>query len=336
MMKSAYLISPNTIEIIEKPVPSVKEGEVLVRVKAALTCGTDLKAYLRGHPLIPMPGPFGHEFSGVIEDIADGVNGFKKGDAVMLVHTAPCKECAYCKNGLFNLCETLTKDMMLGAFSEYMVVKNRVVRQNMFCKPEEIDFDEAAFLEPLSCTIHGVKIISPSMEDRVLIIGTGPVGLLFLQVLKSMGISVAVMGRNKNKLTLAENLGADRIYFSRENPLDFTDGFGFDKVVECTGQKEIWLKSIYFVRKGGTVLLFGGLKAGTEVCYDAGRIHYDEITLKGAFHYNPEDVKEAVNLINSKKLKLKELITDKFPLSEISVAFEKLSKGEGIKYLIDI
>ncbi|GAQ95724.1 L-iditol 2-dehydrogenase [Thermodesulfovibrio aggregans] len=335
-MKAAYLIKPNKIEIMEKPIPTIKDGEVLVRIKAALTCGTDLKAYLRGHPLIPMPGPFGHEFSGIIEDVGSSVNGFKRGDAVMLVHTAPCGNCAYCKRGLFNLCETLTKDMMLGAFSEYIVVKERVVRQNMFHKPENIDFEEAAFLEPLSCIVHGVKALSPSEEDKVLVIGTGPVGLLFLQVLKSIGVSVAVMGRNKNKIALAKTLGADRVYYSGEDPLDFTDGFGYDRVVECTGQKEIWLKSINYVRKGGTVLLFGGLKTGTEVCYDAARIHYDEITLKGAFHYNPEDVKEAAKLIQSRKLRLKELITDKFPLSEISLAFEKLSRGEGIKYLIEI
>jgi len=335
-MKAAYIIKPNKIEIVEKPVPSLKDGEVLVRIKAALTCGTDLKAYLRGHPLIPMPGPFGHEFSGVIEEVGEGVNGFKRGDAVMLVHTAPCGQCNYCKRGLFNLCEVLTKEMMLGAFSEYIVVKKRVVNLNMFHKPLSVSFEEAAFLEPLSCVVHGVKALAPLKEDKVLVIGTGPVGLLFLQVLKSMGVNVAVMGRNKSKLALAESLGADRIYLSSENPLDFTDGFGYDKVVECTGQKEIWLKSVDFVRKGGTVLLFGGLKAGTEICYDAGRIHYDEITLKGAFHYNPEDVREAAKLIESKKLKLKELITDRFPLSEISLAFEKLSRGEGIKYLIEI
>jgi len=334
-MKTAYLVSPNKIEIVEKPLPILKEGEVLVRVKAALTCGTDLKAYLRGHPLIPMPGPFGHEFSGIIEKVGDAVNGFKAGDAVMLVHTAPCGECSYCKHGLFNLCEILTKDMMLGAFSEYMVVKKRVVEINMFHKPEEISFEEAAFLEPLSCIVHGVKALSPLKKDKVLVIGTGPVGLLFLQVLKSMSVSVAVMGRNKNKLSLAESLGADRIYYSGEEPLDFTDGFGYDRVVECTGQKEIWLRSIDYVRKGGTVLLFGGLKTGTEVCYDAGRIHYDEITLKGAFHYNPQDVCEAYELIKSKKLKLKELISGKISLSEISTAFEKLSRGEGIKYLIE-
>lgn len=334
-MKSAYLMRPNEIKIIEKPVPSLKEGEVLIRVKAALTCGTDLKAYLRGHPLIPMPGPFGHEFSGIIEDVAEGVNGFKKGDAVMLVHTAPCGECSYCEHGLFNLCEILTKEMMLGAFSEYMVAKKRVVRQNMFLKPEGIEFEEAAFLEPLSCIVHGVKVLLPSKKDKVLIIGTGPVGLLFLQALKTEGIKVAVMGRNRNKLSLAEKLGADRIYLSSEDPLDFTKGFGYDKVVECTGQKEIWLKSIHFVRKGGMVLLFGGLKAGTEVCYDAGRIHYDEIILKGAFHYNPQDVQEAYKLIKSKELKLKELISGKISLSDISNAFQKLSKGEGIKYLIE-
>ncbi|MGB9822855.1 zinc-dependent alcohol dehydrogenase [Thermodesulfovibrio sp.] len=335
-MKSAYLICPNKIEVVEKPVPTINEGEVLVRIKAALTCGTDLKAYSRGHPLIPMPGPFGHEFSGVIEDVGKGVNGFKTGDAVMLVHTAPCGECVYCKRGLFNLCDTLTKEMMLGAFAEYIVVKERVVRQNMFHKPENIDFEEAAFLEPLSCIVHGVKALNPKKEDRILIIGTGPVGLLFLQVLKSMGISVVVMGRNKNKLALAESLGADKVYNSQENPVDFTDGFGFDSVIECTGQKEIWVKSVNYVRKGGMSLLFGGLKTGTEVCYDAGRLHYGEITLKGVFHYTPEDVKDAVNLIKSGKLKLKELISGKFSLSEISQAFEKLSRGEGIKYLIEI
>lgn len=333
-MKVAYLVSEKKIEIVEKPIPSLKEGEVLVRIKAALTCGTDLKAYLRGHPLIPMPGPFGHEFSGVIEKVGDSVNGFKPGDSVMLVHTAPCRECNYCKHSLFNLCETLTKDMMLGAFSEYIVVKERVVKTNMFHKPEEIDFDEAAFLEPLSCVVHGVKALSPLKDDRILLIGTGPIGLLFLQVLKSMEIKVAIMGRNRDKLSLAEKLGADKIYFSSENPLDFTEGFGYDRVVECTGQKDIWLKSIDYVRKGGTVLLFGGLKVGTQVCYDAARIHYDEITLKGAFHYNPEDVKEAYDLIKSKKLKLKELISGEISLLDIANAFEKLSRGDGIKYLI--
>ncbi len=334
-MKSAFLIKTNKIEIIEQPIPSIKENEVLLKVKAALTCGTDLKAYLRGHPLVHMPGPFGHELSGVIEEVGENVNGFKKGDAVMLVHTAPCGECQYCKKGLFNLCEILKKDMMLGAFSQYVAVGSRIVKHNMFHKPEHIDFEEAAFLEPLSCIVHGVNTLLPMKSDKILIIGTGPVGLLFLQVLKSLGIEVAIMGRNKNKLNLAESFGADKIYYPHDNPLDFTDGLGYDKVVECTGQKDVWLKSINFVRKGGTVLLFGGLKAGTEVCYDAGRLHYDEITLKGAFHYTPADVKEAVKIISSKKLKLKELISGRFSLSELSLAFEKLSRGEGLKYLIE-
>ncbi len=334
-MKTAYLVECQKIEIFEKPIPSIKEGEVLIRVKAALTCGTDLKAYLRGHPLIPMPGPFGHEFSGIIEEVGAGVEGFKRGDEVMLVHTAPCGECPYCKYGLFNHCEILTKNMMLGAFSEYIVAKNRVVKQNMFHKPENVDFEEAAFLEPLSCIVHGVKALGTTAGEKVLIIGTGPVGLLFLQVLKIIGAKVAILGRNKNKLNFAETLGADIIYCPDENPLDFTHGFGFDKVIECTGQKEIWLKAVDFVRKGGTVLLFGGLKAGSEVCYDAGRLHYDEITIKGVFHYIPDDVKDAVQLIKTKKLKLKELISGKFKLDEISLAFEKLSRGEGIKYLIE-
>lgn len=333
-MKSAYLIKPGKIEIVERGLPNPNSGEVLVRVKAALTCGTDLKAYLRGHPLIPMPGPFGHEFSGIIEEVGAGVEGFKKGDEVMLVHTAPCQECEYCKRGLFNLCNVVTKDMILGAFSEYVLVNKRVVRLNMFQKPEFISFEESAFLEPLSCVVHGIKVLQSQENEKILLIGTGPVGLLFLQMLKLKGCQVVVYGRNLNKLKIAKKLGADEIFTVDENPLKFTDGFGFDRVVECTGQKEVWLKSIDYLRKGGTVLLFGGLKAGTEVCYDSGRLHYDELTLKGAFHYTPEDVKEAVELIKTGKLKLKELISGIFSLDEIETVFEKLSRGEGIKYLI--
>lgn len=333
-MKVAYLINPGKIEIIEKPKPSPKEGEVLVKVKAALTCGTDLKAYLRGHPLIPMPGPFGHEFSGVVEAVGNGVEKFKPGDEVMLVHTAPCNECEYCKKGFFNLCKVLTQDMMLGAFSEYIVVNKRVVKQNMFIKPSHISFEEAAFLEPVSCVMHGVKALNLKKDDKILIIGTGSIGLIFLQILKLKEVEVAVMGKNYYKLELANRLGADRVYKTGENPLSFTDGFGFDIVIEATGQKEVWLRSVDYVRKGGMVLLFGGLKSGTEVCYNADKLHYNEITLKGAFHYNPEDVKEAVEAISLGKLKLKELISSSFNLLEISQAFEKLSRGEGIKYLI--
>ncbi|MEN2985832.1 MAG: alcohol dehydrogenase catalytic domain-containing protein [Thermodesulfovibrionaceae bacterium] len=333
-MKVAYLIKPGKIEIVEKDIPSLKEGEVLVKVKAALTCGTDLKAYLRGHPLIPMPGPFGHEFSGVIEAVGYGVENFKAGDEVMLVHTAPCNECEYCKRKLFNLCKILPQDMILGAFSEYVVVKKRVVRQNMFIKPYEVSFEEAAFLEPISCVVHGFKALNFKKDDRVLIIGSGPIALIFLQILKLKKAEVVVMGRNSYKLELAKELGADKVYRNNENPLEFTEGFGFDIVIEATGQKEVWLRSVDYVRKGGMVLLFGGLKSGTEVCYEAGRLHYDELILKGAFHYTPEDVKEAVDIISSGKLKLKELISGSFQLSEISEAFEKLSRGEAVKYLI--
>ncbi|HQD36892.1 MAG TPA: zinc-binding dehydrogenase [Thermodesulfovibrio thiophilus] len=334
-MKSAYLIKPGRIELVEKSIPDPGEGEVLIRVKSALTCGTDLKAYLRGHPLIPMPGPFGHEFSGVIAEVGSGVNGFKKDEPVMLVHTAPCGECGYCKRGLFNLCRVLTKDMTLGAFSEYIIVNKRVVKQNMFHKPDSVSFEQAAFLEPLSCVVHGVRVLNPQRKDNVLIIGTGPIGLLFIQVLKLKGVNVAVLGRNSFKLNLAKELGADEIFTYSEDLLNFTDGFGFDSVIECTGKKEVWLKSVSYIRKGGTVLLFGGLKSGTEVCYNAGRLHYDEITLKGVFHYTPDDIKEAADLIKSGNLKLTKLISGNFSLSDITVAFEKLSKGEGIKYLIE-
>ncbi|MDH4233415.1 MAG: alcohol dehydrogenase catalytic domain-containing protein, partial [Nitrospirota bacterium] len=156
-MLAAILKEPGTIEILDIPVPEPAAGELLVKVKSALTCGTDLKAYLRGHSLIPMPGPFGHEFSGVVAARGKGVRKFNVGDEVMAVHSAPCRSCQFCAKGLFNLCENLMSSKVLGAFSEYILIPKHVVSQNVFKKPDSLGFQEAAFLEPLSCVVHSVE-----------------------------------------------------------------------------------------------------------------------------------------------------------------------------------
>jgi len=161
------LIKPGYIELREIKIHKPSDGEVLVRIKAALTCGTDLKAFLRGHPLIPMPGVFGHEFSGVVTGVGKGVRRFKEGDAVMAVHTAPCLECIYCKKQLYNLCEKIMHTKVLGAFAEYIVLPSHVVRQNVFHKPKALSFEEAAFLEPLSCVVHSVEPLRIKKGKRI-------------------------------------------------------------------------------------------------------------------------------------------------------------------------
>jgi len=332
-MLACILKEPNNIEIQEIPTPAPSKGEILVKIKAALTCGTDLKAFKRGHLLIPMPGVFGHEFSGVVAKIGKGVKKFKEGDKIMAVHSAPCLSCLYCKKGFFNLCENIMKTKVLGAFAEYIVLPPHIVKQNIFIKPEKLSFEEAAFLEPLSCVVHGISTLNIKKNNRALIIGGGPIGLLHLLILKSKGAIVTLIDKHLEKLSVAKELGADFIYKS-ESLITPSHNAKYDFIFECTGRKEVWESSINAVRRGGTIILFGGCKSGTQVCYDASRLHYDEITLKGVFHFNPSDVKKAYELLSNSRINVTPLISGKYTLKNISKAFAKLSRGIGIKYAI--
>jgi len=332
-MRAAILLRPGMIEMRDVPVPKPSAGEMLIRVKAALTCGTDLKAFRRGHPLIPMPGTFGHEFSGVVAESGKGIRRFKEGDAVMAVHSAPCRTCGYCRKKLYHFCENIMQTKILGAFAEYILLPRHIVNQNVYPKPPALPFEEAALLEPLSCVVHGTDPLHLSRDHRVLIIGAGPIGLIHLVLLKQRGVKITVVDPHQDKLKAAEQLGADHAGTTVETARQ-KDFLGFDYVFECTGTPEVWETSVRHVRRGGTVILFGGCKSGTKVCYDAGRIHYDGITLKGVFHYAPSDVRKALRLLSQGILKTSILISGHYPLEQTQAAFEKLSEGRGIKYAI--
>ncbi len=336
-MLANILVKPGRIEFreIETPVPA--PGEILVKIRAALTCGTDLKAFRRGHPVIPMPGVFGHEFSGTVAKTGKGVRRFKEGDEIMAVHSAPCLSCRYCRKKLFNLCENIMDTKTLGAFAEYIILPAHIVRLNTFLKPKSLTFEEAAFLEPLSCVVHGMASLSIKKGDHALVIGSGPIGLLHLLLLQNMGASVTVLDKHEQKLKTAKELGADMAVKKgqRERAIKpSADFIGFDFVFECTGTPDVWEKSVHYVRRGGTVVLFGGCRSGTTVTYDTCRLHYDEITLKGVFHFTPGDVNNAYDLLCKKNLGVSQLISGSCPLSRTRDAFEKLARGKGIKYAV--
>ncbi|MDP2168482.1 MAG: alcohol dehydrogenase catalytic domain-containing protein [Thermodesulfovibrionales bacterium] len=329
-MKSAFLLAPQKIELRDIEIPRPQKGELLVKIKTALTCGTDLKAFMRGHPVIPMPGPFGHEFSGVVEETGGGTP-YMPGDAVMAVHSAPCLKCPYCKKGLHNLCESIMDTKVIGAFSEYMLLPAHIVRHNVFYKPKKLGFEEAAFLEPLSCVVHGMAGLDIKKGDNALVIGAGPIGLLHLLLLKRKGAKVTVSDIKRAKLLKAKLMGAKEAV----TPDRLEPGTpGFDYIFECTGLPQVWEASAGYLRKGGTLILFGGCPKGAKVTYDAGRLHYGEITLKGVFHFRPSDVREAYRLLTEGGLGVGRLVSGRYPLKEIRKAFEKLLKGEGIKYAI--
>lgn len=336
-MLQVILAKPGKIEIRDVPVPAPDEGEVVIKINTALTCGTDLKAYDRGHELIPMPGPFGHEYSGTVAKAGKGVGDFSEGDAVMGVHSAPCNECRYCKRGLHNLCDVIMENKALGAFSEYLLLPAHVVAQNLFHKPDSLSFEEAALLEPFSCVVHPYDGLNFRQIGTAAVLGAGPVGLMHLSFLISKGVKVIVSEYFDDRHSLAAGLGADKVTLPHdiENAVkDKTGGLGVDLVVECTGQQGVWEKAVRYVRRGGTVILFGGCPAGTNVTYDAGRLHYDELTLSGSFHFTPKDVKTAHRMLVDREIDVSPLISGTFPMKDIEKAFSLLNEGKGIKYAL--
>src|SRR5690349_12508507 len=184
-MRALVLEEPGCIKLAKVEVPRPGPGEVLVKVSAASTCGTDLKAYLRGHPQIPMPGVFGHEYSGIVAAVGEGTT-FKPGEAVMGVHSAPCQRCFWCAEGQENLCESIMATKVLGSYAEYLLIPAHVARLNLFAKPEALTFDQASLLEPLACVAQAASLLTLRPDTRALVIGPGAIGLMFVAALRML------------------------------------------------------------------------------------------------------------------------------------------------------
>lgn len=339
-MLAGVLISPGHLEMQEVERPKAGPGEVVVKIQAALTCGTDLKAFRRGHPKMPMPTLFGHEFSGTVEEVGSGVDRFKVGDQVMSVHSAPCNNCFFCLREQQNLCESIMDTKVLGAYAEYIRLPWRIVEQNTFIKPSDLSFAEAAMLEPLACVIYGLEQFPVGRGDTVVVIGAGAVGLLQAAALREYGVKKVILaGRHSVRLDAGLALGADTVIDVDKSDLlkevlAETGSRGADLVIESTGRPDVWESTLSMVRKGGNILLFGGCPDGSRACFDTTRLHYDEITLKGVFHFTPAAVKKAYEILSDGKINVKPLITAEMPLKDLPKAFEMLMAGEGIKYAI--
>lgn len=327
-MRGLILEKPGVISLTNIPVPEPAAGEVLVRVMAATTCGTDLKAYLRGHPQIPMPGVFGHEYSGVVASVGEGAP-FAVGDPVMGVHSAPCRKCRWCVRGQENLCQSIMATKVLGSYAEYLLVPAHIARINLFPKPEGLSFEAASLLEPLSCVAQGLESVPNHVGDRVLIIGPGAIGLMFAAALRLRGShEIVLAGRNKERLAVGESFGAKTAH-----PDDPSLDRQFDVVIECTGSVDVWQRSVSYARKGGTVVLFGGCPSGSSASFDTGRLHYDQITLISPFHFGTAAVQTAREWLLDPTMDLLPLISESRALEEGRETFEDLKAGHGLKYV---
>jgi L-iditol 2-dehydrogenase len=313
-----------------------------VRVRAALTCGTDLKAFRRGHPKMPCPTPFGHEFAGEIVAAGRDVELFRVGQAVMSANTGPCGECFFCARDQENLCETIMDEMILGAYAEYVRIPDRVLRVNVFEKPAALPFEQAALLEPLSSVCFGIAGVPAAVmraDATALVIGAGPIALLWLVALRASGIGrIVVAGRRPARLAVARAFGADLTLGEGDDVTASlrreTGGRGADLVVECTGLPEVWSTAPVYARRGGHVVLFGGCRPGTTVALDTYRLHYDGVTIASPFHFRPRDVARARELLSRPDVDWSRFITSRATLDETPAVFARLGDGIDVKCAI--
>ncbi len=335
-MTAAVLYGKEDVKIEKVPIPRVGEGEVLVKVQVALTCGTDLKVYQRGYHarMIAPPALFGHELAGVIEEIGPGVRGFKKGMRVVALNSAPCQTCFYCSKHQENLCEDLLFNN--GAYAEYIRIPRRIVEQNMLAMPPHVTFEEAAITEPLACVLRGLHETGVEIGDTVTVIGAGPIGLMFVQVARAAGCNVISVVKRDSQVTAAKNMGAHEVVqiTNVQDPVEAVRSLspgkrGSDVVIEAVGRPAAWEQAIDMVRKGGTVNFFGGCASGTKVQLDTDRLHYSEVTLKATFHHTPETVRKAFALISEKKVRSTDYITGEAPLSRLQQVLRHMLNRNG-------
>ncbi|MGQ9565203.1 MAG: zinc-binding dehydrogenase [Candidatus Bathyarchaeales archaeon] len=333
-MLAAMIYGVRDLRVEEVAKPEVGHGEVLVEVKAATTCGTDLKIFNRGYVegVIKLPTVFGHEWAGEVVEVGEGVAWPKRGMRVRAGNSAPCLQCRMCQRGSFNLCEDML--WLWGAYAEYIKVPSRMVLVNMQEIPTHVSFEEAAVAEPLACVLRGAEKVGVKLGDTVAIIGAGPIGLLHLLVARRLGAErILVVDLVDERLEFAVGLGADEVVNAgREDAVErtreLTNGYGADVVIEAIGQPSTWEQALKMARRGGTVLEFGGCPPNTEIRVSTEMLHYGDLTVIGAFHAIPTHFKKALNLIASGMINVKPLITRKMPLDNIKEAFETLTTSK--------
>jgi L-iditol 2-dehydrogenase len=340
-MKAALFYGARDVRVEEIAIPRPGPGEVLVRVKTALTCGTDLKTFVRGaHPIIrQIPSLFGHEFAGVVEAVGAGVESFEPGMRVVAANSAPCGQCFYCRKGRLNLCENL--EFLNGAYAEYIRIPEAIVKRNLHPIPDGVSDKDAALSEPLACVLHGFERTRVESGDTVAVIGAGPIGLMFVALARRAGARTIVVGRNVEKLERARSLGADHVLSANEIPnmesaiRDLTDERrGVDVVIEAVGLPEIWERAMSIVRKGGTVNLFGGCERGSYVKVDTYKLHYHEMNIMSVFHHTPQHMRTALALIASREIPVSHLFTHEFDLEEINAAFATMEDRDALKIVV--
>ncbi len=329
-MQAAVLYGKEDVRLESVAVPSIGPGELLVRVRAALTCGTDVKVFRRGYhaKMIRPPALFGHEMAGDIVAVGEAVTRFHPGQRVVAANSAPCDECFFCRRGQQNLCEDLLFNN--GAYAEFIRIPARIVRKNTYLIPHHLGYRDAALVEPLACALRGLDESHVRPGDTVAVIGLGPIGLMFVRLARWVfGARVIAIARRLEQIDKAVTLGAgEGILLSRDSPLNeqaslisamksYTGGRGAEVVIEAVGHPQAWELATKLVRKGGLINFFGGCPSGTKIALDTALLHYSEITCKANFHHTPAHIRRSLEIVSDGKVTAAHIVSDEEPLSEL-------------------
>jgi L-iditol 2-dehydrogenase len=334
-MMAAVLYGKEHLQVEPVAVPSIGSGDILVKVKVALTCGTDVKVFRRGYHarMIVPPAVFGHELAGDVVAVGADVRKFKIGQRVVAANSAPCDDCYFCKRGLENLCEDLLFNN--GAYAEYIRIPARIVEKNTYPIPEDVGYQDAALIEPLACVVRGFEESAPRKGDTVSIIGLGPIGLMFVKLAKLYGCRVVAVGRRKTQLDRAAALGADDLIVGDDNadPVGqirkMTQGRGVDVAIEAVGKPQTWHWAVNMVRRGGTVNFFGGCPNDSKVNLDTALLHYSEITCKASFHHTPSFIQKALDLVCAGHITASFFVNKEEPLTNLLEVMRHLMSHNG-------
>ena len=330
-MRAAVLRGQEDLRIEDVPVPVAAPGELVLRVGAALTCGTDLKVYRRGYhaKMLTLDRLFGHELAGTVVEVGEGVTTFSVGDRVLPLNSAPCDACFFCRNNQQNLCDDLLFNN--GAYAEFIRIPARIVQKNTLRIPNNIPFEHAALTEPLACVIRGLEESGATANQTAIVLGAGPIGLLFIHAASLLGLHVIAVVKRKDQVATARHFGAEQVLRISDVPDPIAaaraltpEGRGADIVFEAVATPEAWQWAVHMARKGGMVNLFGGPPSGTTVSLDTNLIHYSDLTLKASFHHTPATARRAFDLITSGQFRAQDFLTGTATIEDLPNVFRRM------------
>jgi len=343
-MKSAVYFGPEDIRIEEKEKPRCREGEILLRIRACAICGTDVRIYYHGQKNVVPPQVIGHEIAGIIEDFDDTVSGYERGDKVISVTSVGCGQCEFCREGRHNLCLDFKAlgYHYPGGFSEYMIIPKEAVKQGNVIKiPEELAFEEAALIEPLSCCLNGEEYLNIKEGDTVVVFGAGPIGCMHVELAKSQGAErIILVDISRERLSLAERFSVDTFINSREEDvvakvLSLTRNLGAEVIIVACSANVAQEESLRIVKKRGRISFFAGLpKDKPTISLDSNIIHYQEISLFGAFASYKKQYEKALSLVSSGRIEAGKFITNTIGLDELVQGMEITRSGQGLKVIV--